>query len=139
MCYLNTSDIDYPVPISLFDLGMARKSNYSAADQERVVNKAIEVLTFVIDSVLRAEMTTRQGTLFNYLIRLLIQIPDATLHTMREILEPGGHMQYQEYIYQLGETVRATQRKEPAIPQLADIREEAEYVWRQDAASELTS
>jgi len=104
ICYLNPSDIEFPVPISLFDLGMQRQSQYSAADQERVVNKAIEVLTFVIDSVLGADMTTKQGTLFNYLIRLLIQIPDATLHTMREILQPGGHIKYQEYIQQLSDT-----------------------------------
>lgn len=106
VCYLNPSDIEYPVPISLFDLGMARKSEYSAADQERVVNKAIEVLTFVIDSVLGAEMTAKQGTLFNYLIRLLIQIPDSTLHTMREILLPGGHLKYQEHIDQLSDTAK---------------------------------
>ncbi|MCA0869282.1 type IV secretory system conjugative DNA transfer family protein [Seohaeicola saemankumensis] len=106
VCYLNPSDIEYPVPISLFDLGMARKSEYSAADQERVVNKAIEVLSFVIDSVLGAEMTTKQSTLFNYLIRLLIEIPDATLHTMREILKEGGHEPYSDYIDNLSRTAQ---------------------------------
>ncbi len=104
--HIDPSDIQFPIPISLFDMGMSRKSQYPAADQERVVNGAIEVLRFVIGGILGAAMTTKQETLFNFVIRLLILIPDSTLHTMREILEEEGPPPYQEYIAQLSPTAQ---------------------------------
>jgi hypothetical protein len=43
-------------------------------------------------------MTSRQHTLFNFTIELLLSIPSATLDTLIDIMQPGGLAQYQQYV-----------------------------------------
>ena len=40
-------------------------------------------------SLFCAEFTQRQGLIFQYLARLMMQIPGATIQTLREVLENG--------------------------------------------------
>ena len=51
-------------------------------------------------------MTAKQSVIFRYVTRLMLLIPNATIHTLRELLEPEGAAAYQEYIDQLEGTPR---------------------------------
>lgn len=91
-------DIDFPTQLSLFDLGINAGSR---VEQERMRNIAVEVLEFVIGSLLDAEMTSKQSGLFSFVIRLLLEIPGATIHTFRALMLPDGHRQFKPYIDKL--------------------------------------
>jgi hypothetical protein len=106
LCVIDPTDIEYPVALNLFDIGIKRMASYSALDRERLLNSAIEVLEFILRSLLGAEMTSRQSTLFRYTIQALLVIPDATIHTFRELMQPDGYAKYRPYISKLEGTAR---------------------------------
>jgi type IV secretory pathway VirB4 component len=60
---------------------------------------------FIIGSLLQAEMTSRQSTLFRFVTRALFAIPDATIHTFHDILK-NGTAKYQTLIDTLDDTAR---------------------------------
>lgn len=108
---VDPTDIGWPVQLNLFSLG----ENLDGGDmleRERLENTAVEVLEFVIGALLGSEMTGKQSSLFRYAIRALLQIPDATIHTFRELMEPGGHEKYREHINKLSGTAQAFFRNE---------------------------
>jgi len=104
---IDPTDIEYPVSLNLFDVNMERINSYSQLERERMVNGILELYDFVLGSLLGAEMTQKQSVLFRYITRLLLYIPNATIHTFRELLEDGGSLKFQEYIDQLQGSARA--------------------------------
>lgn len=56
-------------------------------------------------ALLGAELTQRQGLIFRYLARLLIEIPDANIHTLRELMEDGT--KFRPYMEKLSGTARS--------------------------------
>jgi hypothetical protein len=82
-------DIDYPLALNIFDMGKDRLDGYSARDREQLANSTIDLLTYVFDALLGegGMMTTKQSTLYRYVIRLLMQMPEATLATFANILK----------------------------------------------------
>ena len=46
-------------------------------------------------------MTQKQTVVFRYVTRLMFHIPDATIHTLRDLLEPGGEARYAAHIAKL--------------------------------------
>ncbi len=103
---IDPEDIAFPVCLNLFAVGQDRLSGYGALDRERLVNSIIELYDFVLGSLLSAGMTAKQSTLFRYVTRLMFHIPDATIHTFRELMEPGGTAAYQSHIDKLEGTAR---------------------------------
>lgn len=64
--------------------------------------QAVDMLTYVFRALGEgAEMTPKQSALYRYTIRLLLEIPEATLNTFVQILQPGGLEPYRKYIPQL--------------------------------------
>ena len=51
-------------------------------------------------------MTAKQSVVFRYVTRLMFHIPDATIHTLRDLMEPGGTDKYREHIEKLEGTPR---------------------------------
>jgi hypothetical protein len=39
-------------------------------------------------------MTQKQSVIFRYVTRLMLHIPDATIHTLRELMEPESHVKF---------------------------------------------
>jgi hypothetical protein len=91
---IDATDVEYPVALNLFDVGLQRIKSYSMLDRERLLNTAAEVMQFILASLLGAEMTSRQSTLFGYTLQAMQLIPDATIHTFRELMEPKGRQRY---------------------------------------------
>lgn len=92
-------DPEYPLALNIFDMGKDRLDQYSVRDRERLTNSTLEMLTYVIGSLSDTEMTPKQQTLFRYVLRACMQIPDATIHTFAELL--SGTNKYQSHIDQL--------------------------------------
>lgn len=104
---IDPEDIGYPVALNLFSVGQERLASYGELEQERLTNSIIELYDFVLGSLLAAGMTSKQSVVFRYVTRLMFHIPDATIHTLRELMEPGGTEKYRDQI----ETLEGTPRR----------------------------
>jgi hypothetical protein len=105
LCILDAADIEYPIALNLFDMHLDRLATLSPLDRKRLTNSALEMYDFIIGSLLQAEMTSRQSTLFRFVTRALFAIPDATIHTFHDILK-NGTAKYQSYIDTLDPVAR---------------------------------
>jgi len=103
---IDPEDIAFPVSLNLFSVGQGRLENYNALERERLTNSIIELYDFVLGSLLSAGMTAKQSVVFRYVTRLMFHIPDATIHTLRELMEPGGTEKYRDHIAKLEGTPR---------------------------------
>ena len=103
---IDPTDIEFPVQLNLFSIGKERLNSYSMLERERLLNSTIELYDFVLSALLGSEMTARQGTLFRFSTQLMMVIPDATIHTFRELMQPGGYDKYKPYIEKLGGTAK---------------------------------
>lgn len=107
LCLIDPTDIEYPLALNLFDAGMERIGSYPPLERERLINGILELYDFVLGSLLSAELTQKQSVIFRYITRLMLHIPDATIHTFRELMEPKGYERYQSHIEKLDGTARA--------------------------------
>lgn len=122
LCLIDPTDIEYPVALNLFDVGMDRIARYSPLDRERTLNGILELYDFVLGSLLSAELTQKQGVIFRYITRLMLHIPNATIQTFRELMEPHGYEKYWPYINQLQGTARAFFETEFQSKQFEDTK-----------------
>jgi hypothetical protein len=105
LCILDAADIEYPIALNLFDMRLDQLASFSPLDRERLTNSAIEMYDFIIGSLLGAEITSRQSTLFHFVTRALFAIPEATIHTFHDIIK-NGTAKYQRFIDTLDPTER---------------------------------
>lgn len=103
---IDPEDIAFPVSLNLFSVGQERLDKYNALDRERLTNSIIELYDFVLGSLLSAGMTSKQNVVFRYVTRLMFYIPNATIHTLRDLMEAGGAQKYQIHINKLDGTAR---------------------------------
>ena len=122
LCLIDPTDIEYPVALNLFDVGLERINRYSQLDRERLINGILELYDFVIGSLLSAELTQKQGVVFRYITRLMLHIPNATVQTLRELMEPSGYDKYRPYIEKLQGTARAFFETEFQSKQFEDTK-----------------
>ena len=104
---IEPKDIEYPICLNLFDVNMERLDTYAPLFKEQAINGVIELYDFVFGSLLGAEMTSKQMTLFRYITRLMISIPDANIQTLRQLMEDDGYERFKEHIQKLTGTARA--------------------------------
>lgn len=104
---IEPKDIEYPVALNLFDVNMERVNSYSPLIREQTINGIIELYDFVFSSLLDAEMTSKQATLFRYITRFMMSIPDANIQTLRQLMEKDGYDRFKEHINKLTGTTRA--------------------------------
>ncbi len=82
-------DVEHPAALNLFDFRLDRLNDYGPADRERVLNGVVEVYETFFGALLGAELTQKQGVIFKYLARLMLEIPGATIHTLMQLMEDG--------------------------------------------------
>ena len=102
---LDAKDIEYPLGLNLFAPNMSRIQGYSALLKEQTINGIIELYDFIY-SALDADLTSKQSVLWRFLTRLLLAIPNATIHTFRELLEDNGYAKYRQHADKLSPTAR---------------------------------
>ncbi len=103
---IDPTDVEYPVSLNLFDVGIDRLAGYPMLERERLTNSILELYDFVLGSLLDAGMTQKQNVIFRYVTRLMLHIPDATIHTLRELMEPGSEIKFAASIATLTGTAR---------------------------------
>ncbi|MEQ9180242.1 MAG: type IV secretory system conjugative DNA transfer family protein [Nitratireductor sp.] len=103
---IDPNDVEWPVSLNLFDVGVERLSGYAPLERERLTNSILELYDFVLGTLLAAEMTQKQSVIFRYVTRLMLHIPDATIHTLRELMEPNSQVKFAEHIAKLQGTAR---------------------------------
>ena len=86
---VDPTDVEHPVSLNMFDFDRGRLEKLSPVDREMTLNAAVETFEFFFGALLGAELTQRQGVIFRYIARLMLEIPDATIHTLRELMESG--------------------------------------------------
>lgn len=106
LCIIDPHDIEHPVALNLFDLGLQRLESYSPLDKERLRNSTKQLLNFVLSSLLGSDMTSKQSTLFDFTLALMLEIPGATIHTFRDLMQEGALAKYAEHLQKLDETAQ---------------------------------
>ena len=76
-----------PVPaLNPFDVANDRFARYSATDKERLQTEIIDLFNYVFSTV-NNPLTTRMQTAFAFMVRLLLSIPSANIHTLLQLLD----------------------------------------------------
>jgi hypothetical protein len=61
---------------------------------------AVELLEYLFSALLEAKMTPKQSTLFSGVLTLLVIVPNATVETLRQVLQTGWKP-YEQYVNRL--------------------------------------
>jgi hypothetical protein len=101
---IDPADVEHPPALNLFDLNMGDLARYNVADREKLINGTIALYEYIFGSLLGAELTNKQGVIFRYLARLMMVIPNATIHTLVELMENGE--QFRGYMDKLDGSAR---------------------------------
>jgi hypothetical protein len=88
--YIDPEDIEYPPGIALFDIDFGTGAE-GEAQQTEVLN-----LYGYMFSVLGAELTGRQGSLFSYALALMFDIPESNIYTLIDLFR-GDKYQFRTY------------------------------------------
>lgn len=72
--------------LNMFDAENARLSRYSRSERETIEAGVIELYNYIFGA-LASELTAKQGTAFAFVVRLMLVIPGATIHTFRQLME----------------------------------------------------
>ncbi|WP_374652307.1 type IV secretory system conjugative DNA transfer family protein [Dongia sp.] len=102
---IDPNDVEYPACLNMFDWNRERLGSFSPVDREKVLNGTIELYEYLFGALLGAELTQKQGVVFKYLARLMMEIPGATVHTLRQLMENGEP--FRPYIAKLPGTARS--------------------------------
>lgn len=103
---IDAEDVEWPIALNLFDVGMDDLGSYSPAAREALQNSVLSLYEYIFSALLSAEMTSRQNTLFNFTIQLLLSIPSATLDTLIDLMQPGGLKQFEQFLPALDHDAR---------------------------------
>jgi hypothetical protein len=103
---IDAEDIEWPIALNLFDVGLDQMESYSPVAREALHNAVLTLYDYIFSALLSAEMTSRQNTLFNFTIQLLLNIPSATLDTLIDLMQPNGLKQFAEYLPKLDHDAR---------------------------------
>jgi len=106
ICIIDPEDIEYPVSLNLFDVGQDRLKGYEPLQREQLTNSILELYDFVLGSLLEAEMTQKQQVLFNFVTKLMLEIPDATIHTFRDIFAAKDASNFMDAVDKLDNTAK---------------------------------
>jgi hypothetical protein len=102
---IDPTDVEFPVALNMFDFNREGVAALPMVERERILNGTIELYEYFFGALLGAELTARQGIIFKYLARLLLEIPGATVHTFRQLMEDGEP--FRPYMETLPPTARA--------------------------------
>lgn len=99
---INPEDVNFPVALNMFSLSSGNgndTNDLSELHKQMLVNSAIDLYEYLFGAIFGAELTSKQGAIFRYVAKLMAEIPNATIHTLRALMEDGK--KYQKYIDRL--------------------------------------
>ncbi|MCB1521097.1 MAG: ATP-binding protein [Hyphomicrobiaceae bacterium] len=87
---VDPSDVAFAPALNLFDIQSSRAGGYSQKDREEVQAGVIELYDYIFSGLLGAELSQKQSVVFRFLAELMLSIPGATVHTLRQALEDAN-------------------------------------------------
>lgn len=116
---------DEPPALNMFAFRDRRLQSYSRSVREQIEANTIALFAYVF-SALDATLTSKQETLFNFATRLMFAIPDATIYTLRDLMEENARevseSKFARYIGELDPTAQAFFRNQFFSRSFADTR-----------------
>ena len=101
---LDPADYEWPLRFNIFDMSSERLARMRPGAREQVRAGIIELYDYIFAGLLDAETTQKQSVVFRYLAGLMLNIPNATIQTMRQLLEDP--LPFQPHIDRLTGTAR---------------------------------
>ncbi len=101
---VDPSDVHFAPALNLFDIQSDRLKDYNQRDREQVLAGIIEIYEYIFGGLLGAELTQKQAMVFGFLAELMLAIPGATIHTLRDLLIDASP--FMEHIASLPATAR---------------------------------
>ena len=98
---IDAEDVEWPIALNLFDVGLEDTQAYSPAEREGFRNAVLALYDYIFSALLSADLTSRQNTLFYFTIELLLTIPSATIDTLIDLMQPNGLAQYAQHLSKL--------------------------------------
>jgi hypothetical protein len=125
---IDPEDVEHPPALNMFDAGnAARLAGYSPVHKEQIEAGVIELYNYIFAAI-AAEMTSRQSTAFTFVTRLMLSMPNATIHTLRELMEdPAQTIEQSAFaaqIERLDATSQAYFRNQFYTRRYADLRQQ---------------
>ena len=117
---VNPADYEWPLRLNIFDIPRDRLARMSPGLREQTRAGIIELYDYIFGGLLGADLTQKQSVVFRYIAALMIDIPDATIQTLRQLLENPAI--FGPYIAQTRGTTRAFFENEFMSRQFADTR-----------------
>ena len=103
---IDPTDIDYPACLNIFAMSDNLQADQASTYQkELMLNATVDLYTYIFGALFGAELTAKQGTVFAYIARLMMEIPKANIQTLRELLEDGR--KFKPYMEKLEGSARA--------------------------------
>jgi hypothetical protein len=84
---------EQPPALNMFDVSNARMRGYSETMRGSVETEIVQLFNYIFTSA-QNDLTSRQGTVFSYVVRLVLSLPNSTIDTLRPVLEEdpkGGY------------------------------------------------
>lgn len=84
---LDPADTEWPLKLNLFDVDRTRLAQMPRGIREQTLAGIIELYEYIFGALLGSELTGKQSVVFRFLAQLMLAIPDANIHTLRQLLE----------------------------------------------------
>ena len=84
---LDPADTEWPLKLNLFDVNRDRLAQLPRGQREQILAGIIELYDYIFGALLGSELTAKQSVVFRFLAQLMLAIPDANIHTLRQLLE----------------------------------------------------
>jgi hypothetical protein len=117
---VNPADYEWPLRLNIFDIPRERLARMSPGLREQTRAGIIELYDYIFGGLLGADLTQKQSVAFRYIAALMIDIPDATIQTLRQLLEDPAA--FGPYIAKTKGTTRAFFENEFMSRQFSDTR-----------------
>lgn len=117
----------YSPALNMFDVSNTRTAEYSELHREQIQAGVIELYNYIFAAI-AAEMTSRQSTAFAFVARLMLTVPGATIHTLRELMEDPAQSVDQSpfapYIEKLDNTSRSYFQNQFFTRKYSDLKQQ---------------
>jgi len=84
---LDPADTEFPLRLNIVDIDRARIDRLPLGQREEILAGIIDVYEFIFSKLLISELTGRQSLVVRMLAQLMLEIPNATIHSLIELLQ----------------------------------------------------
>lgn len=94
---LDPADTEWPLKLNLFDADRGQLAQLPRGQRETILAGIIEMYKYIFGALFGAELTAKQAVVFDFLAQLMLAIPGANIHTLRQLLvDPAPYFPFIE-------------------------------------------